>query len=63
MVGSTVVTNAELQGVISNITEEVLLFDVSNTHLEGQINANAQISIGSRKIGTTKASKNVNIKK
>ncbi len=56
-------SNAESQGIISDITEEVILLEVPNTHPEGELHTNAQISISGRKKGSAKACENENTKK
>jgi hypothetical protein len=40
IIGTTVNTSSESQGIISDITEEVILTDVSNTHPEVQLETN-----------------------
>jgi len=54
LVGATVITNGDSQGVISDITREPM---DSDTHSEGVVN------LGGRKKGSTKSSKSVESEK
>jgi hypothetical protein len=65
IIGATVNTSSKSQGIISDITEEVILTDVSNTHPEVQLETNTSTkkNIGGRKKGSTKKFKIDNEKK